>query len=110
MTGFQLWIEAEHVEDTITDFCNLTVTLDSGERYGLNAWAFDFFELARHTGGDGYTPSGETEGYMVPPDVFVKNFERLTLESVVGRMIERGQLPPQCRVPVGVPTFGDPGF
>jgi hypothetical protein len=108
--SFQLWIEAEHAAEPITDFCNVTVTLESGERYGLNLWSFDFFENARQTGGDGYSPSGETQGYLVPPDLFVKNFERATLESVVAQVIAQGQLPPQCRVPEGMPTFGDPGF
>jgi hypothetical protein len=110
MTTFQLWIEAEQTHDPIADFCNVTVTLESGDRYGLNVWAFDFFENARQTGGDGYSPSGEAQGYLVPPDLFVKNFDRTTLESVVSQLIERGQLPPQCRIPEGMATFGDPGF
>ncbi len=108
--AFSLWIEAEDSPEPITDFCNVTLTLEDGVRYGFNLWSFDFFELARHTGGDGYSPSGETMGYLIPPDLFVKGFDRPKLESVFASLIDRNQLPPQCRVPDGMPTFGDPGF
>lgn len=47
---FDLWIETEHVEEHIDDFCNVLVTLQTGETYALNVWTFAFFEVARPHG------------------------------------------------------------
>ncbi len=47
---FDLWLETEHVEGVIDDFCNVLVTLRAGEAYALNVWTFDFFEVVRRQG------------------------------------------------------------
>lgn len=54
---FGLWIETEHVEGRIEDFCNVLVTLQTGEAYGLNVWTFAFFAVARRQGEE--TTSGD---------------------------------------------------
>ena len=54
---FELWIETEHVEGRIEDFCNVLVTLQTGEAYGLNVWTFAFFAVARRQGEE--TTSGD---------------------------------------------------
>ncbi len=45
--NFTLWIETEHVQEPIDDFCKILVSLESGGQWALNVWTFDFFETAR---------------------------------------------------------------
>ena len=48
----RLWIEAEHLEEDVDDFCNVVIYLSTGSRYALNVWTFDFFEQGVCGGGD----------------------------------------------------------
>lgn len=67
---FDLWIETEHVDGLIDDFCNVLVTLQTGEGYALNVWTFAFFDVARRRGEE--TASRHVAGrYLLPPDLFV---------------------------------------
>jgi hypothetical protein len=47
LMAFDLWLEADYVDEELRDFCNVIVTLATGERYALNAWTFSFFEMTR---------------------------------------------------------------
>ena len=93
----QLWIEAEHLAEDVTDFCNIVVYLSTGTRYALNCWTFDFFATARSDGElNASLPAKHL--YMHPPDLFVQDLTRPTLEKVVVDMITQGRLPAHCRV------------
>ena len=94
----QLWIEAEHLAEDVDDFCNIAVYLSTGERYALNVWTFDFFEMAR-ADGEMHASIAVKHLYMHPPDLFVADLSRPTLEKVVVDLLERGRLPAWCRVP-----------
>jgi hypothetical protein len=96
----QLWIEAEHLAEDVTDFCNIAVYLEGGERYALNVWTFDFFGEALRQGEINAAPAAK-HLYMHPPDLFVKDLTRPTLEAVVVDLIEQG------RLPAGSLEFGD---
>ena len=56
----RIWIEAEHLAEDVTDFCNIAVYLSTGERYALNVWTFDFFAVAQGRGRDARIASRET--------------------------------------------------
>lgn len=88
----QLWIEAEHLADDVNDFCNIAVYLSTGERYALNVWTFDFFNEARESGEMHASPAVK-HLYMHPPDLFVEDLSRPTLEKIVVDLIETGRLP-----------------
>lgn len=94
----QLWIEAEHLSEDVNDFCNIAVYLSNGQRYALNVWTFDYFAIAR---GDGEMHASEAVKhlYMHPPDLFVNDLTRPTLEKVVVDIIEQGRLPARCLMP-----------
>jgi hypothetical protein len=93
----QLWIETEHLADEIDDFCNIVVTLPAGQKYGLNVWSFGFFESAVAEGEINASPEA-AELYMHPPDLFVKDLTRPTLEAVVADLLVQGRLPERCRI------------
>lgn len=89
---FQLWMETEEVAEPATDFCNILVTFPDGERWPLNVWTFDFFDTARRH--PEIAVSAELESVcMLPPDLFVKDLSRSTIESVLRDMISRGTAP-----------------
>jgi len=94
----QLWIEAEHISEDVDDFCNIAVYLSNGQRYALNVWTFDFFATAQGDGEMHASPAVK-HLYMHPPDLFVKDLSRATLERVVVDMIEQGRLPAGCLMP-----------
>jgi len=94
-----LWIETEHVAEPIDDFCNVIVDLPSGERYAFNVWTFDFFAVARSE-GDELASAPLRRTYLRPPDLFVADLERPTLEAVVEDLVANGLLPDHCRVEV----------
>jgi len=94
----RIWIEAEHLAEDVTDFCNIAVYLSTGERYALNLWTFDFFELARAEGEMHASPQVK-HLYMHPPDLFVQDLTRPTIEKVVVDILERGRLPQRCLMP-----------
>lgn len=94
----QLWIEAEHLADDVSDFCNIAVYLSSGERYALNVWTFDFFATAQSDGELNASPDVK-HLYIHPPDLFVKDLTRPTLEKVVVDLLENGRLPARCLMP-----------
>ena len=94
----QLWIEAEHLDEDVTDFCNIGVYLSTGDRYALNVWTFDFFATALVEGELNASP--ETKHlYLHPPDLFAKDLSRATLEQVVIDVIEQGRLPIYRKLP-----------
>lgn len=95
---FSLWLETEHVVEDIDDFCNVVVTLASGARYALNVWTFAFFDVARNGGGELASPA-MAGTYVLPPDLFVVDLTRPTIESVVADLVERGLMPAGCLVP-----------
>jgi len=94
----RIWIEAEHLADDVDDFCNIAIYLSTGERYALNVWTFDFFAVAQAEGEMHASPAVK-HLYMHPPDLFVKDLTRSTIEKVVVDVIERGRLPQRCLMP-----------
>ena len=94
---FNLWLETEHVGGDIDDFCNVLVTLASGEKYALSVWTFAFFDVARNRGEDLASPA-LARSYMLPPDLFVTDLSRATLQPVVGELLDRGLMPADCLV------------
>ena len=94
---FDLWSEAEALSEPVDDVCNISVTLEDGRRYALNVWTFSFFEKARRDGEDGAS-EGIAAAYMLPPDLFVADLSRATLEGVVGDLLDHGTLPEHCLV------------
>lgn len=68
--NFDLWIETEHLEGPVKDFCNVLVTLQTGEEYALNVWTFAFFETARAQREETASPDVAAR-YLLPPDLFV---------------------------------------
>ena len=94
---FDLLLETEHVEEVIDDFCNVLITLRTGEAYALNVWTLAFFEIARRRGEE--TASRDIANrYLLPPDLFVVDLSPATVASVVKDMLERGTMPPGCSV------------
>lgn len=93
----RLWIEAEHLAEEINDFCNIVVTFSSGQRFAMNVWTFSFFDTAINDGEMHASPE-KKHLYIHPPDLFVKDLTRPTLEAVVVDLIERGRLPADCLV------------
>lgn len=102
----RIWIEAEHLAEDVDDFCNVVVYLSTGERYALNVWTFDFFEVARSQGEFRASPAVK-HLYMRPPDLFVKDLTRPTLERVIVDVLERGALPASARMPTDAPDVDD---
>lgn len=101
--AFELWLEFEHTEpqpgdDPGDDFANVQVTLRDGRRYALNVWTFAFMQRARfpwpHEEG-----VGEPAEYLLPPDLFVAQLDRPTLERAIGRMVSAGEMRPEWLVP-----------
>lgn len=102
----RIWIEAEHLAEDVTDFCNIAVYLSTGERYALNAWTFDFFAVAR-ADGEMNASAAVKHLYMHPPDLFVQDLTRQTIEKVVVDILERGRLPASCLMPDEAPDVDD---
>ena len=106
----RIWIEAEHLAEDVDDFCNVVVYLPTGERYALNVWTFDFFTVARAQGEFRASPAVK-HLYMRPPDLFVQDLTRPTLERVIVDVLERGALSPANRMPADAPDpEGAPHF
>lgn len=89
---FSLWIETEHVEDPITDFCNVLVKWPDGTEWALNVWTYDFFTTARAHPETSASPE-LARTYMFPPDLFVEDLSRSTLEHAIGDIAARGSAP-----------------
>ena len=96
--NFDLWIETEHLKGPVEDFCNVLVTLQTGEEYALNVWTFAFFETARAQREEAASPDVAAR-YLLPPDLFVVDLSKPTMESVVEDLLERGTMPADCLVP-----------
>src|SRR3954469_23174834 len=94
---FDLWLETEHVEPLIDDFCNVRVTRMTGEAYALNVWTFAYFEVARRH-AESSASGNIADRYILPPDLFVADLTRATLESVVNDLLDSGAMPPDCLV------------
>jgi hypothetical protein len=94
---FDLWLETEHLEGATDDFCNIHVTVSNGEAYALNVWTFSFFEVARRQGEE-TASTAIADRYLLPPDLFVADLGRKTVASVVNDMLDRGTMPPDCRL------------
>ena len=102
----RIWIEAEHLAEDINDFCNIAVYLSTGERYALNVWTFDFFAVAQADGEMHASPAVK-HLYMHPPDLFVQDLTRPTIEKVIVDVLERGRLPQRCLMPDEAPDVDD---
>lgn len=102
----RIWIEAEHLAEDINDFCNIAVYLSTGERYALNVWTFDFFAVAQADGEMHASPAVK-HLYMHPPDLFVQDLSRATIEKVIVDVLERGRLPARCLMPDEAPDVDD---
>jgi hypothetical protein len=102
----RIWIEAEHLAEDVDDFCNIAVYLSTGERYALNVWTFDFFTMAQADGEINASPAVK-HLYMHPPDLFVQDLGRPTVEKVVIDMLERGRIPARCLMPDDAPDVDD---
>lgn len=102
----RIWIEAEHLAETVDDFCNIAVYLSTGERYALNCWTFAFFAVAQADGEMHASPAAK-HLYMHPPDLFVKDLTRPTIEKVVVDILERGRMPQRCLMPDEAPDVDD---
>jgi hypothetical protein len=96
--SIRVWIEAEELADDVNDFCNIAVYLSTGHRYALNVWTFDFFATARADGELHASPEAK-HLYMHPPDLFVQDLTRPTIEAAVVDILERGRLPAHCLMP-----------
>jgi hypothetical protein len=94
--NFSLWIETEHVAEPITDFCNVIVSFPDGARWALNVWTFDFFSTARTHPELAASPE-VSDVYMFPPDLFVKDLSRSTIEEVIGDIVAQESSPPYWR-------------
>jgi hypothetical protein len=94
----RIWIEAEHLAEAVHDFCNIAIYLSTGERYALNVWTFDFFAVAKADGEMHASPAVK-HLYMHPPDLFVQDLNRSTIEKVVADIIERDRIPVRCLMP-----------
>jgi hypothetical protein len=94
VVGFKLWLEFELWEDSTydpeDDFANITITLETGERYALNVWTFKFLNRAHSEDQS----SGECLGgrYLVPPDLLVQKLNRAHLEAIVTDLLEKSGL------------------
>jgi len=102
----RIWIEAEHLAEDINDFCNVAVYLSTGERYALNVWTFSFFPLA-WAEGEMHASEATKHLYMHPPDLFVQDLTRPTIEKVIVDILERGRLPQKCLMPEEAPDVDD---
>ena len=102
----RIWIEAEHLAEDVKDFCNIAVYLSTGERYALNVWTFDFFAVAQAEGELHASPAVK-HLYMHPPDLFVQDLARPTIEKIVVDVLERGRLPQRCLMPDEAPDVDD---
>jgi len=98
----RIWIEAEHLAEDVEDFCNIAVYLSTGERYALNVWSFAFFAVAQADGEINASPEVK-HLYIHPPDLFVQDLTRPTIERVVIDLLERGRLPARCLMPTEAP-------
>ncbi len=102
----RIWIEAEHLAENVDDFCNIAVYLSTGERYALNVWTFGFFAVAQSEGEMHASPAVK-HLYMHPPDLFVADLSRPTIEKVVVDILERGRLPQRCLMPADAADVDD---
>ena len=60
-------------------------------------WTFAFFDAARRQGEETASPV-VADRYLLPPDLFVADLSRATLEPVVKDLIEHGTMPADCLV------------
>lgn len=104
----RIWIEAEHLAEDVNDFCNIAIYLSTGDRYALNVWTFDFFDVARADGEMHASPEVK-HLYMHPPDLFVQDLTRPTVQQAVVDILERGRLPARCLMPDEAPDV-DPAL
>src|SRR5690606_13185461 len=93
---FELWLEPEHVDDEIDDFCNVRVELPDATAYALTVWTFDYFQSAVQRSDPGW-PELQV-GYARAPDLFVRALDRPTIEAAVVDMLASGGLPDSCLV------------
>jgi len=100
--SIRIWIEAEHLAEDIHDFCNVAVYLSTGDRFALNVWTFDFFAEARADGELHGSPDVK-HLYLHPPDLFVQDLTRPTIEKVIVDILEGGRLPARCLMPDDAP-------
>ncbi len=108
--AFTLWLEFElwrpmpeigpqaNAFDPEDEFCNISITLATGERYALNVWTYNY--LARARQDDRATGDNLSGKYLLPPDLFVERLDRQLLEEVVADLIRSGGLRAEWRAEV----------
>lgn len=106
--SIRLWIEAEHMAEDVNDFCNVVIYVSTGDRYALNVWTFGYFDVAR-VEGELHGSPGVKQLYLHPPDLFVEDLSRATIEKVVVDVLEGGRLPARCLMPDDIPDM-DPSL
>lgn len=95
---FTLWLETElgdpdqAANRVDKNFCNISVTLDTGVRYALNIWTFDFLPLARYDWPYKFDANIKPASYLLPPDLFVERLVRSEIESIVSQLISNGEM------------------
>jgi hypothetical protein len=95
---FTLWLEFEigdpdqPANSPIENFCNFTVTTETGLRYAITAWTFDYLPFARYDELCEPDRTKEPAKYVLPPDLFVERLDRPTIEAVVQELFMKGRM------------------
>jgi hypothetical protein len=91
---FKLWLEFEEVDlmnwDDENEFCNIHVTLEDGQHYGINVWTYKYLETAIHY--DKKTGDNLNGLYLIPPDLFVKKLSRECIQKTIEDLLKIGDL------------------
>ena len=96
--GFSLWLEFEHTDDAIEDFCNVGVNCSDGSAYAFNVWTFAFVQALASGEIDDET-GALTVGYTPAPDLLVRSLTRGQITNAVAHLMANGGLPSRCRGP-----------
>ncbi|MEY2863460.1 MAG: hypothetical protein RLY58_1167 [Pseudomonadota bacterium] len=82
---FELWEGQDYnLED---EFFNMSVELDSGEKYALNVWTYKYLERARNE----YNEEKENLSgkYLLPPDLFIERLDRELLQAILSELVQK---------------------
>ncbi len=91
---FKLWIEFEEVNisdwDPKNGFCNIHVYMEDGRKYGINVWAFEYFQTSiEEAKNKGHQLN---VSYQIPPDLFVRELTRDCIEKTISDLLNMGDL------------------
>ncbi|MFN5417265.1 MAG: hypothetical protein ACK5B9_09425 [Flavobacteriia bacterium] len=91
---FKLWLEFEEVDpnkwDNEIEFCNIHVDFEDGRLYGINVWTYKF--LLTEIEDDKKTGQNLSGLYQKPPDLFVKELTRDSIQSAIEDLLRQGNL------------------